>query len=89
MFPGPSGMDPPGGELLNFSLILTGGGRAKIDSVSCDSHVRYALCGLRHEVPPAAFIAVIWFDVPTGENWTSVHFRYSNGVKSNVYVFPR
>ena len=92
MYTGPSGMNHAqvSFESVNFSLVLTGEKRAGMDWVSCDSNVWGALCGFKEMVPPrTTFLAYLWFDIPTGENWTSVHFRYSNGVRSNVYVFSR
>jgi len=86
---GPSGMTQPGLEMTNFSLILAGGGQGRIDSITCDSSVEYALCALGAEGPSTTFAGVIIFDVPIGSTWQSVDFAYSSGSTSKVYVFTK
>jgi hypothetical protein len=86
---GPSGMTDPGLEMPNFSLILAGGGKGRIDSITCDKSVEYALCGLGAEGPNKSFAAAILFDVPTGSTWSSVDFKYESGVTSKMYVFTK
>jgi hypothetical protein len=83
---GPAGMSNPGVEESNFSLNLNGGGQGRIDSITCDSSVEHALCGLGPEGPTSGFTAAIWFDVPIGSTWSSVDFSYISGT-SKVYVF--
>ena len=86
---GPSGMTKPSLELSNFSLVLAGGEHARIDGITCNSSVEYALCGLGPEAPNMSFGAAIFFDVPIGSNWTSVNFSYNSGVVNKLYVFTK
>jgi hypothetical protein len=91
MVTGPSGMNHTGmgQESLNLSLILTNGTKACMDSITYNAEVEYALGGLGPEGPPrTAFIALVWFDVPTGFGWTSVNFTYTSGSTYRIYVFP-
>jgi hypothetical protein len=74
---GSSGMSDPGFEMDNFSLVLPGGGQATIDSISCDSSVPYAICGLGPEGPNSAFAAEIFFDAPSGSSYSQVNFSYT------------
>jgi hypothetical protein len=83
------GMTDPGIEMPNFSLILAGGGKGRIDSITCDKSVEYALCGLGAEAPNTSFVGVIVFDVPIGSTWQSVDFAYHSGSTSKVYVFTK
>jgi hypothetical protein len=87
---GSSGMAEPGLEMGNFALVLSDGSQAPRDSITCDNSVEYALCGLGPEGPNTSFGAVIFFDAPSGSNWTSVNFRYvSSDGNSQVYVFHK
>jgi hypothetical protein len=49
--------------------------------------VQYALCGLGAEAANATFGGEIFFDVPTGENWSTVNFRYTSAQGTEVMVF--
>ena len=87
---GSSGMAKPGVEASNFALVLSDGSQAHQDSITFDDTVQYALGGLGFEGPNTSFGAVIFFDAPSGSNWTSVNFKYvSSEGNSRVYVFPR
>jgi hypothetical protein len=87
---GSSGMAKPGVEASNFALVLSDGSQAHQDSITFDDTVQYALGGLGFEGPNTSFGAVIFFDAPSGSNWTSVNFKYvSSEGNSQVYVFPR
>jgi hypothetical protein len=84
---GSSGMSQPGIEASNFALILSDGSQAHQDSITCDNSVQYALCGLGAEAANATFGGEIFFDVPTGENWSTVNFRYTSAQGTEVMVF--
>jgi hypothetical protein len=86
---GTSGMSDPGSETFNFSLILPGGSQATIDSITCDSSVAYALCGLGPEGPGTFFAGNIYFDAPAGSSYSQVNFRYIsfNYSSQAVYTF--
>jgi hypothetical protein len=86
---GSSGMANPGDEMGNFALILSDGRQARIDSITCDSSVEYALCGLGPEGPNATFGGIIFFDAPIGSSWSSVNFSYASAATSKVYVFQK
>ena len=72
---GSSGMTDPGVESRNVSLVLPDGSQAKEDSITCDSSVEYALCGLGPEGPNVSFSAVVYFDAPDGTSYQQVNFR--------------
>jgi hypothetical protein len=87
---GSSGMARPCLEVGNFALVLSDGKQAPNDSITADNSVEYALCGLGFEGPNASFVAVVFFDVPSGSTWTSVNFTYySSEGNSQVYVFHK
>lgn len=82
-----NGMIDPGGEMDDFALVLPGGGQAEVDSVSCDSSVFDAICGLGPEAPNTAFAAIIYYDAPFGSSWTQVNFGYYSFLGDAVYTF--
>lgn len=84
---GSSGMSDPGIEMDNFALILPGGSQATSDTVTCDSSVPEALCGLGPEEPNTTFDADVYFDAPEGTSWTQVNFAYTSSDFSSQTVY--
>jgi hypothetical protein len=82
-------MADPGGEMDNFALILPGGSQATIDSITCDSSVPGALCGLGPEGPNTTFSGDVYFDAPQGTSWTQINYEYTSDDFSTqkVYTF--
>jgi len=80
---GPTGMDP-GLEALDFSLPLVGGGHGTLDAVTYVSTVPFAMGGLGTQAPNSSFTATIYFDAPSGSNWSSVNYKFDF---ANIYAF--
>jgi hypothetical protein len=80
---GPTGMSNPGVEVFSFALALVGGTQGSVDLSTFDSRIPNVLGLFGPVAPNSPLTAFIYYDVPTGVNWTSVNFRLG----SNVYVF--
>jgi hypothetical protein len=74
-------------EVEQFSLALSDGTQASLDSVTFDNNVQSAFGNYRATAPDQCVTGNIYLDTPGGSQWTSVNYAYQSGLTQFVYVW--
>ena len=87
MCAGPSGVSDASSATANFALALSGGTQAPSDSVTFDSSVPTAFGGYGAVAPSQCVTGDIYFDAPSGSQWSSLNYAYTSADYSTQTVY--
>jgi hypothetical protein len=87
MCAGPSGANDAGLATDNFSLALSDGTQASLDSVTDDSSVATAFGNYGAVAPGQCVTGDVYFDATSGTQWSSLNFSYTAANFSSQVVY--
>lgn len=84
---GPGGVNDGSGDIDNFALALSNGTQASQDSVTFDSNVPTAFGAYGALAGGQCLTGDMYYDAPSGVNWTSLNFAYTSSDLSTQQVY--